>query len=70
VKTNSVLRLLVRATWCVAAAALAWGWIAALEQSPRTEVPAGSVDVMIAGIARVPFAAPWAVQLSSLLRTR
>ncbi|MBX3738655.1 MAG: hypothetical protein KF715_18315 [Candidatus Didemnitutus sp.] len=69
-KTNSVLRLLVRVALCVAAAALAWGWIAALEQPPRSEASGGSADMVIAGMARVPLAAPWVVQVSSLLRAR
>ncbi|MBI5423011.1 MAG: hypothetical protein HZA32_02920 [Opitutae bacterium] len=69
-KTNSVLRLLARATLCAAAAALAWGWIAALEQPPRPEISGESADLVIAGVARVPLAAPWVVQMTSLLRAR
>ena len=70
-KTKFLLPLLLRLTLGVALLAAALGGLEALELASRPEGKAATTtDVALAGLASVPVAAPWVLQVTALLRGR
>lgn len=71
VKTKFLPQLLLRIALCAVLGAAAWVGLGSLETDARADGDASaSTDIAMAGLATVPVAAPWLLQLSALLRGR
>lgn len=70
-KTKFLPQLLLRIALCAVLGALAWVGLGSLEFAARAEDDASaSTEIAMAGLATVPVAAPWLLQLNALLRGR